>query len=352
MSAEELSQDRGDSNTSPRISIVGIGGAGNKLLGNVIGEGGAIAEQCVAVNTDRGQLSRSLAQNKVLLGEDIMNGHGTMGSVSVGRRAFQLSAHRVTSFVESSDMTIILVGFGGGTGTAAAPLIAQWARSQVKPVVAVVALPFTHERERRFIALRGLKRMSEACDCTIVVDNAMSPRESMEGEARFADTTAVTTVKSILEALSTLDPAQAKSVMSAMTAGTLAVACVHRLRADENLSSALIESLRNPSSNLPLSRAQGAVLLHTGPFPIRQDQAEHLSETVSSLAGHDLRFAYGSVSSSSNPTMCLLLTGYDYNSSIGGLVELLTDLYDLEYGQSTAGLDSPLRLPLYQLETF
>src|SRR5438132_9716478 len=130
LSEEELSHIRSDQKPSPRISIVGIGGAGNKLLGNVIGNGGIGPEQCVAVNTDKGQLSRSLASNKVLLGEDIVDGKGVFGSVSVGRRALQLSAHRVTSFVGASDITIILVGFGGGTGTAAAPLVAQWARSE------------------------------------------------------------------------------------------------------------------------------------------------------------------------------------------------------------------------------
>src|SRR2546428_6782082 len=142
LSEEELSHIRSDQNPSPRISIVGIGGAGNKLLGNVIGNGGIGPEQCVAVNTDKGQLSRSLASNKVLLGEDIVDRKGVFGSISVGRRALQLSAHRVTSFVGASDITIILVGFGGGTGTAAAPLVAQSARTQVKPVVASVALPF------------------------------------------------------------------------------------------------------------------------------------------------------------------------------------------------------------------
>src|SRR2546422_5080304 len=112
LSEEELSHIRSDQNPSPRISIVGIGGAGNKLLGNVIGNGGIGPEQCVAVNTDKAPMSRSVASNKVLLGEDIVEGKRGFGSVSVGRRALQLSAHRVTSFVGPSDITIILVGFG------------------------------------------------------------------------------------------------------------------------------------------------------------------------------------------------------------------------------------------------
>src|SRR5260370_8787596 len=82
-------------------------------------------------------------------------------------------AYRVSPFTQESDFTILLAGLGGATGTLAAPLIAQWHRNQVRPVVSVVALPFIHERERRFVALRGLKKMVEACDCTVIVDNSI-----------------------------------------------------------------------------------------------------------------------------------------------------------------------------------
>lgn len=350
LSEEELTHIQSDQNPSPRISIVGIGGAGNKLLGNVIGSGGIGPEQCVAVNTDRGQLSRSLASNKVLLGEDMVDGRGVFGSVSMGRRALQLSAHRVTSFVEASDMTIILVGFGGGTGTAAAPLIAQWARTQVKPVVAVVALPFTHERERRFIALRGLKKMADACDCTVVVDNAMS-LDGTEGiDGRLADVTAVATVRSLTEALSNLDPSVAKNIMRILMLGALSSVYTYQMRPEESLSTAIVQTLRTPSSNLPLSRAQGAVLLYNGPVPIGASQAARAYDALSSLTGRKLSFVYGCTLTASAPTLCLLLTGFDYSSSLGSFVELLTDLYDVEYEQPTGNLDAPLPLHLYQLE--
>src|SRR5207244_12197047 len=92
LSEEELSHIRSDQNPSPRISIVGIGGAGNKLLGNVIGNGGIGPEQCVAVNTDKGQVSRSLASNKVLLGEDIVDGKGVFGSVRSEKHTSELQS--------------------------------------------------------------------------------------------------------------------------------------------------------------------------------------------------------------------------------------------------------------------
>jgi cell division GTPase FtsZ len=98
-------------------------------------------------------------------------------------------AYRVAPFTRESDFTILLAGLGGATGTLAGPLIAQWHRNQVRPVVSVVALPFIHERERRFVALRGLKKMVEACDCTVIVDNSIEKPALLNSE-RVADETA------------------------------------------------------------------------------------------------------------------------------------------------------------------
>src|SRR5437879_10889543 len=105
-----------------------------------------------------------------------------------------------------------------------------------------------------------------------------------------------------------------------------------------------------PSSNRAVPRAAGAVLLYTGPVPIGASQAARAYDTLSSLTGRTLSFVYASTVKASAPTLCLLLTGYDYESSLGSFVELLTDLYDVEYEQPTVNLEAPLPLQLYQLE--
>ncbi|HZD13376.1 MAG TPA: hypothetical protein VE177_07660, partial [Candidatus Binatus sp.] len=114
--------------------------------------------------------------------------------------------------------------------------------------------------------------------------------------------------------------------------------------------SGLVEALKTPSSNLPLAKAQGAVLVSTGPRPFGASQVAQAYDTLYSLTGRRLSFAHGSVVSATEPRLCLLLTGYDYSSSIGSFVDLLTELYDVELGQPAGNLDKPLRLPIYQLE--
>src|SRR5713101_9271137 len=118
LSEEELVCPRGFS--GPKVSIVGVGGAGNHLLNQAI-DAGDSPSNCVAVNTDRSQLSKSPADNKVFLdgrsGSDQSSGLPTIDY----RRARQLTAHRVKPFVEASDCTILLAGLGGETTTGRAP---------------------------------------------------------------------------------------------------------------------------------------------------------------------------------------------------------------------------------------
>src|SRR5207244_11216606 len=177
-----------------------VGRAGNNLMTQRI-NGVISPRNCVAVNTDRSQLSESRAQNKVLLADS----SETNSQLSRQRGAQgQLYAYRVAPFTQESDFTILLAGLGGATGTKAAPLIAQWHRNQVRPVVSVVALPFIHERERRFVALRGLKKMVEACDCTVIVDNSVQ-KPALFNSGRVADETAALAVRGLSEVVASSD---------------------------------------------------------------------------------------------------------------------------------------------------
>src|SRR3989441_1669767 len=221
LSEEELISPRGLS--GPRVSIVGVGGAGNHLLNQAI-DAGASPSNCVAVNTDRSQLSKSSADNKVLLdgrsGSDQSSGLPTLDY----RRARQLTAHRVKPFIEGSDCTILLAGLGGETATEAAPAIAQYTRTSVRPVISVVAIPFIHERERRFIALRGLKHLVDSCDCTVVIDNGVD-RDYLSTATRTTDETASIAVRSLTELLSGAEDVEAKDILEVLSKGDLATVC-------------------------------------------------------------------------------------------------------------------------------
>lgn len=347
LSTEEISSDDRPANSSVRVSVVGVGGAGNNLLSQAIG-GGVSASRCVAVNTDRTQLSRSLARNKVFVDQTIRPLSPPV-TRKEDQRSFQSAAHRVTTYTDRSDFTIVLTGLGGSTGTESAPIIAQRSRTPIRPVVAVVAIPFIHERERRFVALRGLKRMVDACDCTIVVDNGINRDYLRPSTTRSMDETASIAVRSLTELLSGAEDVDAKDILSILSKGDLATVCSFSLRTGDTLQSAVIQALRTPSANLPLKNAKGALLLYRGPATLSTAQFAHAYDALVSLIGHDVSFIHGSTYSESEPSVCLFLAGYNYATALDGFTDFV-ELYDIEYGEEEGDGFTALSVPLYQME--
>jgi cell division protein FtsZ len=330
-----------------RVSVVGVGGAGTNLLSQAI-TSGLSPKDCVAVNTDRNRLSESLAPNKVLLGE-----FADANSRWTGERSgsVQVLAHRVAPFTRESDFTILLTGLGGVTGTVAAPAIAQLNRNQVRPVVSVVALPFIHERERRFVALRGLKRMVDACDCTVVIDNAVQFDETLNLDRR-ADETACLVVKSLSEIVAMGRPADTNKLLRILALGHVATACTSLVSSTDRIQSAVIKALESPSANLPLSKAKGAVIIFRGSEPLNAGQTALAYEAVASFVGHDVEFAQASIRSDADPLLLVLLSGYSYGACLGAFVDLIEDLYDMEYGIEPGSSEIGLPGRLYQMEGF
>jgi cell division protein FtsZ len=347
LSAEEISSDERLASPTVRVSVVGVGGAGNNLLSHAIG-GGVSPSRCVAVNTDRVQLSRSPARNKVFLDGAVNSTAAKVVASRDNQRTLQSAAHRVTSYTDGSDFTIVVTGLGGGTGTQSAPIIAQRSRTPVRPVVSVVAIPFIHERERRFIAMRGLKRMVEACDCTIVIDNGVN-RDYLSTSKRTTDETASIAVRSLTELLSGAEDVEARDILEVLSKGDLATVCNFALRTGDTLQSSVIEALRTPSANLPLNMAKGALLLYRGPATLSTAQFALAYDALVSLIGSDIAFVHGSVYNPSGPSVCLFLTGYTYGTALSGFVDFV-ELYDVEYGEDEGDGLTTLSVPLYQME--
>ncbi len=228
-------------------------------------------------------------------------------------------------------------------------MIAQWNRSDVRPVISVVAIPFIHERERRFVALRGLKRMVEACDCTMVVDNAVQ-KGSSGYSGRVADDTAAAALRALSEVVATGGQVISRKILETLCLGSIATICTSSLESGETIQSAVVNALRTPSANLPLSKAKGAVLLFRGPEPLSIVQAARAYDTISSLIGHDVRFVQESTKRSSQPSMSIFLSGYTYDMTLGAFVDFIEDLYDIEYRIGPPETRIGLSIPLYQME--
>lgn len=154
-----------------RIVVIGVGGAGNNAVNRMIDDNISSVEFYVA-NTDRQALSRSKAKNRIILGEESTGGLGAGGNPEIGRKAAEESIDKIRKIVEGANLVFIAAGMGGGTGTGAAPVIAQAAKEAGALTVAICTRPFTFEGKKRIAnSVEGLNNLKDSVDAIIIVSN-------------------------------------------------------------------------------------------------------------------------------------------------------------------------------------
>ena len=160
-----------ESKQNERIVVFGVGGGGGNALNHII-ESGVQGVDFVAANTDARALDNNLAPNKIILGETLTRGLGAGANPKVGADAAKESIDRIKEYISGADMLFVTAGMGGGTGTGAAPVIAEAARDMQVLVVGVVTLPFAFEMAlRRKTALEGIEQLKKNVDALLIVEN-------------------------------------------------------------------------------------------------------------------------------------------------------------------------------------
>jgi len=153
------------------IKVIGVGGAGSNAVNRMISEG-VVGVHFIAMNTDFQALSQSRAPLKLQIGESLTRGLGAGGDPEVGQKAARESEKRIHEELEGCDMVFITAGMGGGTGTGAAPVVADMARRMGILTVGVVTKPFLFEGpKRRRLADEGAKKLQQHVDTLITVPN-------------------------------------------------------------------------------------------------------------------------------------------------------------------------------------
>jgi len=210
----------------PKITVVGVGGGGGNAVNNMIAEGLQGAEFIVA-NTDAQALTMSKSSRLIQLGAHVTEGLGAGSPPEVGRAAAEESIDEIMDHLAGTHMCFVTAGMGGGTGTGAAPIIANAARAAGILTVAVVTKPFTFEGKRRMqSAQEGIERLRECADTVIVIPNQNLFRIA-DARTTFADAFAMAdrvlysgvgciTDLIVKEGLINLDFADVKSVMRDM----------------------------------------------------------------------------------------------------------------------------------------
>ena len=154
----------------PRISAVGLGGAGCNVI-SWIKERGMVGGRLLALNTDANHLAICKADRRILIGEQITHGLGCGGYPEKGERALQENLDQILKELKGAGIVFLVAGLGGGTGTGAICALAEALKSRGPLVVGVVTLPFEIERVRMDTAKKGIKRLIKACNTVVAIDN-------------------------------------------------------------------------------------------------------------------------------------------------------------------------------------
>ena len=253
------------------IKVVGIGGGGTNAVNRMIdfGLGGV---SFIAMNTDLQVLKNTIADEKLQLGESLTKGLGVGGDPEVGRNAADESKQDIKKALEGSDMVFVTAGMGGGTGTGAAPLIAEIAREQGALTVAIVTKPFSFEGPRRARAAEeGIEALREKVDTIVVIPNDrlldVTEKKSTLLEAfRFADDILRQGVQGISDIITipgyiNVDFADVKAVMS--DAGS-ALMGIGMATGEHRSVEAAQQAIASPLLESGIDGARGVLLNITG----------------------------------------------------------------------------------------
>src|SRR5574341_51988 len=216
-----------------KIKVLGIGGGGSNAVNRMVEEG-IRGVEFVSINTDAQALDTSLADTRLQIGEKLTRGLGAGGDPEVGRKAAEESREKLESAINGSDMVFITAGMGGGTGTGAAPSIADIARKGGALTIGVVTWPFSFEgRDRERAANEGIDRLKNAVDTLIVIHNdrllkLVDKRASFQEALRRADDVLRQGIQGISELITVpglinLDFADVRTIMAQGGAALMAV---------------------------------------------------------------------------------------------------------------------------------
>ncbi len=283
------------------IKVIGVGGCGGNAVDHMI-EKGMTGVEFIAINTDAQALRRNRAPVQLQIGNSATKGLGAGGRPEVGREAALEDRERIAELIDGADMLFIAAGMGGGTGTGAAPVVAEVAKDLGILAVAVVTKPFLFEQAKRARAAeQGLKALSEHVDSLIVIPNEKL-REVLGGRTKLTDAFAAandvlhSAVSGIAEIISNpgminVDFADVRTVMSEVGMAMMGSATANgegraRAAAEAAVKSPLLE-------NVDLRGARGVVVNITSDDSLTLDEYYEVMETIKSFTAEEATVIVG-----------------------------------------------------------
>ena len=308
-----------EAESSAKIIVIGVGGAGNNAVNRMVEEaiGGV---EFVGVNTDKQALTLCKAPTVLQIGEKITKGLGAGAQPEVGQKAAEESIEEVKKIIEGADMVFVTCGMGGGTGTGAAPVIAGAAKEMGILTVGVVTKPFRFEAKTRMNnALAGIENLKKAVDTLIVIPNdklleIVDRRTTMPEALRKADEVLQQAVQGItdlinLPALINLDFADVQTVM---TDKGIAHIGIGEARGDDKAMEAVQQAVSSPLLETTIKGATHVIINISGDISLMD--ANDAASYVQELSGDEANIIFGAMydeNAQDEATITVIATGLD-----------------------------------------
>jgi len=291
-----------DTNTFAKIKVLGVGGGGNNAINSMISSGKIKGVEFIAVNTDMQALLASKADVKLQIGEKNTKGLGSGSNPEVGATAAEESREKIKEVLLGADMVFITAGEGGGTGTGAAPVIAEIAKKEINALtVAVVTKPFLFEGARRRVqAEEGVEKLKDNVDTLIVIPNqrlmdVVKKDQSLLEAFKTADSVLGQGVQGISDLITVpglinVDFADVKAVMT--NAGS-ALMGVGRATGEKRAMLAANMAISSPLLEVSIEGARGILFNITGGKNLTMNEVNDAATIITQSADPDANIIFG-----------------------------------------------------------
>ena len=304
-----------------KIKVVGVGGGGSNAVDGMV-DAKINGVDFISVNTDKQALCRSKAEYKVQIGEKLTKGLGAGADPEVGRKAAEESKNEIIKLLEDSEMVFITAGMGGGTGTGAAPVIAQLAKEMGKLTVGVVTKPFTFEGKKRMKqAELGIEELKSKVDTLITIPNdrllqVVQKNTSMLKAFSIADDVLRQAIQSVSELIKVpgiinLDFADVKRIMGDIGLAHIGIGSA---KGDNKAIEAVRQAIESPLLETSIVGARGVILNISGGLDLSLVEINEASNIIYESCHEDVDLIFGAnvkEELGDEVTVTVIATGFD-----------------------------------------
>ena len=303
------------------IKVVGVGGGGNNVVNRMV-RAGAQGVDFIAVNTDKQVLNASSANYKIQIGEKLTSGKGAGSNPDIGKKAAEESRNQLSKALENTDMVFITAGMGGGTGTGAAPIVAEIAREMGILTVGVVTKPFGFEGPKRMrIAEAGIEELQDKVDSLVIIPNerlkfATDQKITFANAFEIADDVLRQAVQSISDLIRdtgfiNLDFADVTAIMKDAGRAHMGVG---RAAGKNKAEEAAKMAISSPLLETSIDGARGVLINITGSADIGLEEVEQAAMLVQDAVHPDALTIFGATFDDSlddELRVTVIATGFD-----------------------------------------